>query len=137
MRLFGQPDTAHGIAHHGHIIKWLAPGEPLGNLQLWMAQKVRVKVDRPGVYFGQCSELCGARHGYMPIAVEVVPQATFDAWVASKGGTPKGAKPSTEATPANAAAAPAAAAAPTAGTPEADKAAVAQPALNQAATAQN
>ncbi len=31
-----------------------------------------VKVDRPGVYFGQCSELCGARHGYMPIAVEVV-----------------------------------------------------------------
>ncbi|QNN65024.1 cytochrome c oxidase subunit II [Sphingomonas rhizophila] len=50
-----------------------------------------VKADRPGVYFGQCSELCGARHGYMPIAVEVVPQAQFDAWVASKGGTPKGA----------------------------------------------
>ena len=56
-----------------------------------------VKVDRPGVYFGQCSELCGARHGYMPIAVEVVPEATFNAWLASKGGTPKGAKPSTEA----------------------------------------
>ncbi|HEU4877200.1 MAG TPA: cytochrome c oxidase subunit II [Sphingomicrobium sp.] len=96
-----------------------------------------VKVDRPGVYFGQCSELCGARHGYMPIAVEVVPEATFNAWLASKGGTPKGAKPSPEATPSNAAAAPAAAAAPTAGSPEADKAAVAQPALNQAATAQN
>ena len=30
------------------------------------------KVDRPGVYFGQCSELCGARHAYMPIAIEVV-----------------------------------------------------------------
>ena len=44
------------------------------------------KVDRPGVYFGQCSELCGARHGFMPIAVEVVPQAQFAAWVASKGG---------------------------------------------------
>ena len=29
------------------------------------------KVDRPGVYYGQCYELCGARHGYMPIAVEV------------------------------------------------------------------
>ncbi len=96
-----------------------------------------VKVDRPGVYFGQCSELCGARHGYMPIAVEVVPEATFNAWLASKGGTPKGAKPSPEATPSNAAAAPAAAAAPTAGSPEADQAAVAQPALNQAATAQN
>jgi len=96
-----------------------------------------VKVDRPGVYFGQCSELCGARHGYMPIAVEVVPEATFNAWLASKGGTPKGAKPSSEAIPSNAAAAPSAAAAPTAGSPEADRAAVAQPALNQAATAQN
>ena len=42
-----------------------------------------VKVDRPGVYFGQCSELCGARHGYMPIAIEVVPEATFNAWLAS------------------------------------------------------
>ena len=36
-----------------------------------------VKVDRPGVYFGQCSELCGARHGFMPIAVEVVPPAAI------------------------------------------------------------
>jgi cytochrome c oxidase subunit 2 len=50
------------------------------------------KVDRPGVYFGQCSELCGARHGFMPIAVEVVPQAQFAAWVASKGGHMPGAK---------------------------------------------
>ncbi len=97
-----------------------------------------VKVDRPGVYFGQCSELCGARHGYMPIAVEVVPEATFNAWVASKGGTPKGARPSTEAISSNAPApGAAAAAAPTAGTPEADRAAVAQPTLNQAATANN
>jgi cytochrome c oxidase subunit 2 len=88
-----------------------------------------VKVDRPGVYFGQCSELCGARHGYMPIAVEVVPEATFNAWVASKGGTPKGAKPSTETaaapTPADAAAVPA------------DNAAVEQPVTNQPAVAQN
>jgi cytochrome c oxidase subunit 2 len=45
------------------------------------------KTDRPGVYYGQCFELCGARHAYMPIAVEVVPQAQFAAWVASKGGT--------------------------------------------------
>jgi cytochrome c oxidase subunit 2 len=85
-----------------------------------------VKVDRPGVYFGQCSELCGARHGFMPIAVEVVPEATFNAWLASKGGTPKGAKPSTEAPPVLAAPAP-----------TGDNAAVEQPAINQAATAQN
>ncbi|HEY8592064.1 MAG TPA: cytochrome c oxidase subunit II [Sphingomicrobium sp.] len=51
------------------------------------------KVDRPGVYFGQCSELCGARHAYMPIAVEVVPEAQFAAWVGSKGGKMPGAKP--------------------------------------------
>ncbi len=52
-----------------------------------------VKVDRPGVYFGQCSELCGARHGFMPISVEVVPPAEFATWIASKGGHMPGAKP--------------------------------------------
>ena len=52
-----------------------------------------VKVDRPGVYFGQCSELCGARHGFMPIAVEVVTPAQFAQWVASKGGKLPGARP--------------------------------------------
>ena len=50
------------------------------------------KVDRPGVYFGQCSELCGARHGFMPIAVEVVPPAQFAQWVAKKGGHMQSAK---------------------------------------------
>jgi cytochrome c oxidase subunit 2 len=69
-----------------------------------------VKVDRPGVYFGQCSELCGARHAFMPIAVEVVPPAQFAAWVASKGGTMPGAAPAPTA-----AAAPADAAVPQAG----------------------
>jgi len=51
------------------------------------------KVDRPGVYFGQCSELCGARHGYMPIVIEAVPPEQFAAWVASKGGTMPGTTP--------------------------------------------
>ncbi|WP_343345145.1 cytochrome c oxidase subunit II [Sphingomicrobium sp. XHP0239] len=45
-----------------------------------------VKVDEPGLYFGQCSELCGARHAYMPIAIEVVTPAEFRRYVASKGG---------------------------------------------------
>ena len=40
------------------------------------------RVDRPGLYYGQCSELCGTRHGFMPIMVKAVPQAEFDAWVA-------------------------------------------------------
>ena len=39
------------------------------------------KAEREGVFYGQCSELCGARHAYMPIAVEVVSQERFDQWV--------------------------------------------------------
>ncbi|WP_448585398.1 cytochrome c oxidase subunit II [Thermaurantiacus sp.] len=42
------------------------------------------KVDKPGVYYGQCSELCGTKHGFMPIAVEVVPEAQFLAWMRAK-----------------------------------------------------
>ncbi|MGB3712666.1 MAG: cytochrome c oxidase subunit II [Erythrobacter sp.] len=44
-------------------------------------------IEEPGVYYGQCSELCGTRHAYMPIAVEAVPMADFRRWVASQGGT--------------------------------------------------
>jgi len=39
------------------------------------------RVEEPGMYYGQCSELCGVGHGFMPIAVRVVPQAEFDAWI--------------------------------------------------------
>ncbi len=49
--------------------------------------EVTFKADRIGVYYGQCSELCGVNHGYMPIAVEVVSAADFARWVASRGGT--------------------------------------------------
>lgn len=54
------------------------------------------KVDRPGVYFGQCSELCGTKHGFMPIAIEVVSKERFAEWTAAKqaenGITPPGAQ---------------------------------------------
>ncbi len=77
--------------------------------------EVTFTVDRPGVYYGQCSELCGVDHGYMPIAVEALPQAQFEQWVAFNGGTMPGTAPAPEAAPAAAAAAPAAnAAAPAA-----------------------
>ncbi|WP_233503385.1 cytochrome c oxidase subunit II [Sphingomonas psychrotolerans] len=49
-------------------------------------------IEKPGLYFGQCSELCGARHAYMPIAVEAVSPEVFARWVASKGGKMPGAK---------------------------------------------
>lgn len=48
---------------------------------------------RQGVYFGQCSQLCGARHGFMPIAVEVTSPARFAEWIKEKGGHMPGAKP--------------------------------------------
>jgi cytochrome c oxidase subunit II len=65
----------------------------------------KVQKGKEGVYYGQCSELCGVRHGFMPIAVEVVSKENFEKWVLSKGGTMPGSKPA--AAPAAAAPAPA------------------------------
>jgi cytochrome c oxidase subunit 2 len=60
------------------------------------------KVNKTGLYYGQCSELCGARHGYMPIAVDVVTKAQFAQWVAANGGTmPGAAKPASSDATAN------------------------------------
>lgn len=51
------------------------------------------RADREGVYYGVCYELCGARHGYMPITVEVVSRERFAQWVASRGGQMPGSAP--------------------------------------------
>jgi cytochrome c oxidase subunit II len=39
-------------------------------------------IRRPGIYYGECSELCGVRHGYMPIKVRAVTKEEFQAWIA-------------------------------------------------------
>lgn len=39
------------------------------------------KIDQPGTYRGQCAELCGKDHGFMPIVVKVVPKAEFESWL--------------------------------------------------------
>jgi cytochrome c oxidase subunit II len=44
--------------------------------QLW------INVEQPGTYYGQCSELCGVNHGFMPITVQAMSKPEFDAWVA-------------------------------------------------------
>jgi cytochrome c oxidase subunit 2 len=44
--------------------------------QLWFA------AEKEGIYFGQCSELCGKSHAYMPITVKVVSQKVYDEWLA-------------------------------------------------------
>lgn len=41
-------------------------------------------VPEPGIYRGQCAELCGEAHGYMPIVVKVVPENEYVAWVENK-----------------------------------------------------
>lgn len=79
-------------------------------------------IEKPGVYYGQCSELCGVKHGYMPIAVEALPRAQYNAWVlAHAGGVIDGQKKIADTT----------AAAPAAGAGEAaDGSAAAVPADN-------
>lgn len=42
------------------------------------------KIDEPGVYRGQCAELCGKAHGFMPIVVQAMTQADYDVWLAGK-----------------------------------------------------
>jgi len=81
-------------------------------------------VEKPGVYYGQCSELCGARHGYMPIVVEALPRDKFNAWVMTQAGGKIDGLPE----PAEPAAAPAPAAASPADAPAEPPAAPANPA---------
>ena len=70
------------------------------------------RAEKVGTYYGQCSELCGVDHAFMPIEIKVVTQPEFEAWVASKGGSmtadaPAAAEPAAAPAAADAAAAPA------------------------------
>lgn len=47
------------------------------------------QIDVPGVYRGQCAELCGKDHGFMPIVVKVVPKAEFEQWMAAQAPAPE------------------------------------------------
>ncbi|WP_166417405.1 cytochrome c oxidase subunit II [Cochlodiniinecator piscidefendens] len=69
--------TASDVIH-----SWAVPalgvkqdGVPGRLAELWF------NADREGVYFGQCSELCGKDHTYMPITIKVVSQEEYDAWL--------------------------------------------------------
>ncbi len=72
------------------------------------------KADEIGVYRGQCAELCGRDHGFMPVVVDVRSQADYDTWLKSQqpaAEAPAAAPAVVEAAPADATAAPAATAA--------------------------
>jgi cytochrome c oxidase subunit 2 len=52
-------------------------------------------IQEPGVYRGQCTELCGKDHAYMPIVVHAVPKEEFQQWLASRRPAPAAADPAT------------------------------------------
>ncbi|VAV88711.1 Cytochrome c oxidase polypeptide II [hydrothermal vent metagenome] len=66
-------DVIHSWAMPAFGVK--QDGVPGRLAQLWF------KAEREGIYFGQCSELCGKDHAYMPITVKVVSQEAYDAWL--------------------------------------------------------
>jgi cytochrome c oxidase subunit II len=51
------------------------------------------KATREGVFYGQCSELCGTKHAFMPIAIRVVSDADFTTWVSTKKAEMDGTSP--------------------------------------------
>ena len=67
-------DVIHGWAIPAFGIKM--DGVPGRLNETWF------KAEKTGIFYGQCSELCGVRHAFMPIAVEVVSEQKFKEWVA-------------------------------------------------------
>ena len=75
----------------------------LANMHSWTVPSFGIKMDAvPGIinetwfraelegtFYGQCSEICGVRHYYMPIEVQVVSKDAFAAWVANDGVFPE------------------------------------------------
>ncbi len=70
--------TASDVIHSWTIPAFAVKqdGVPGRIAQLWFS------ADKEGIYFGQCSELCGVNHAYMPIVVKAVSQEKYDAWLA-------------------------------------------------------
>jgi cytochrome c oxidase subunit 2 len=60
----------------------------------------KVDTDKPGLYRGQCAELCGRDHGFMPIVVDVRSKADFEAWLKDKAAEQKQAAAPPAAEPA-------------------------------------
>ncbi len=84
----------HVVVPVGKTIRLITTGADV--IHSWAIPSFGVKIDavpgkinqtwfraeKEGLFYGQCSELCGARHAFMPITVEVVSQEKFDQWVA-------------------------------------------------------
>jgi cytochrome c oxidase subunit II len=76
-------------------VKMIVTSDPIGIIHAWTIPSFGMKIDaipgrlnedwfkatQEGIYYGQCSELCGKDHAYMPIEVHVVSEADYNAWV--------------------------------------------------------
>jgi cytochrome c oxidase subunit 2 len=76
-------------------IKMQITSDPSGVIHSWAVPSLGVKMDaipgrlnetyfnikEPGMYYGQCSELCGVGHGFMPISIKAVTEEEFASWV--------------------------------------------------------
>lgn len=82
--LTGSTDVIHSffIPSLG-VQRYAIPGR---TIETWL------RADKPGVYYGECNQICGQDHSRMPIAVHAVPEAEFTAWIEQ-------AKKSADATP--------------------------------------
>jgi cytochrome c oxidase subunit II len=95
-------DVIHGFLIPAFGIQMDASPGRLG--EMWF------KAEKVGTYYGQCTQICGVKHAYMPIEFKVVTQPEFDAWVASQqsadAGTPAPTQVAATTTPPTAALAP-------------------------------
>lgn len=88
----------------GKTVRVLVTGDPNGVIHAWGIPALKfkrdtvpgrinegwIKIEEEGVYYGQCYELCGPDHAYMPIKILAVSEAEFNDWVTKKGGTVPG-----------------------------------------------
>lgn len=86
--LVGAADVLHAFALPAAGVKKDAVPGQLN--ETWM------RIEKEGTYFGQCSEICGAGHSYMPIEVKAVSKKEFNAWAKAQGGKLKPKQITTE-----------------------------------------
>jgi cytochrome c oxidase subunit 2 len=88
----------------GKTVRVLVTGDPNGVIHAWGIPSLKfkrdtipgrvnegwIKIEEEGVYYGQCYELCGPDHAFMPIKIRGVSEAEFNDWVTKMGGTVPG-----------------------------------------------
>lgn len=89
--------TAQDVIHSWWVPEFGMKKDAIPGLvnEMWF----KVDADKTGRYRGQCAELCGRDHGFMPIVVDVLSKGDFEAWLATQQATVKQAAASATAAP--------------------------------------